>query len=154
MTRVPFLDVPQSDRRPSHQEKERGKAVLTIRTDRPEAEVGLYDGQKQLAYEKWPAHRELSDTIHKKINEILDLLSISLEEVQGIVVFKGPGSFTGLRIGLSVANGLAYSLNIPVVAAAGPDWLKVGLKSFLEEKNDIIALPEYGSPANVSKPRK
>ena len=41
--------------------------ILTIRTDNPESEIGLYDGQKQLDYEVWEAHRQLGTTIHAKI---------------------------------------------------------------------------------------
>ena len=145
--------------------------ILTIRTDRPEAELGLYEDKKQLDYVKWLAHQELSSTIHKKINEILshrrkilDLSSISyrasksrqvqLLDIEGIVVYKGPGSFTGLRIGLSVANALAYSLGIPIVATSGKSWLDSGVKSLLAGKNDKVTLPEYDRPANTTKPRK
>ncbi len=46
--------------------------ILTIRTDKPEAEIGLYDGEQQLAYEMWSAHRQLAETIHTKIKELLD----------------------------------------------------------------------------------
>ncbi len=67
--------------------------TLTMRTDKPEAEIGIYDNQKQLAYETWQAHRELAETIHKRLQKILNMLSISLEDVEGIICFKGPGSF-------------------------------------------------------------
>lgn len=45
--------------------------ILTIRTDKPEAEVGLFEGDEELAYEKWQAHRQLSLTIHNKIRDLL-----------------------------------------------------------------------------------
>lgn len=128
--------------------------VLTIRTDKPEAEAGLYDREKRLAYETWPAHRDLSTTINRKIEEILDSLSISADNLQGIVVFRGPGSFTGLRIGFAVANTLAYSLKIPVVASGGKNWIESGISALQNGKSDKIALPDYGSPANTTKPVK
>lgn len=154
MTHAPFLGVPQSDYRLLHPEKVRGKVVLILRTDKPEAEVGLYKDGKKLAYEKWQAHRQLSETIHKKIEEILNKSSISLKDVQGIVVFEGPGSFTGLRIGMSVANALASSLDIPIVAKSGDDWQNAGLKSLMAGENSRIALPKYGRSARITKPRK
>jgi tRNA threonylcarbamoyladenosine biosynthesis protein TsaB len=40
-----------------------------------------------------------------------------MHDIEGVVCFKGPGSFTGLRIGLTVGNALAYAQNIPVVAS-------------------------------------
>jgi len=128
--------------------------ILTFRTDKPEAEIGVYDDEKQIDYIKWEAHRQLADTIHKKLQEILDKSSISLNDIQAIVCFKGPGSFTALRIGLSVANTLAYSQNIPIVARGGEDWLKQGLKDLQTGQNDQIALPEYGAPAKTTFPKK
>jgi tRNA threonylcarbamoyladenosine biosynthesis protein TsaB len=128
--------------------------ILALRTDKPEAEIGLYENEKQLYYETWQAHRELAETIHKKIEETLDLLSISLSDIEGVVCFKGPGSFTGLRIGLTVANALAYALSIPILARSGPKWIEQGIKDLLAGKNDKIAIPEYGSEAKTTKQRK
>ena len=128
--------------------------ILTIRTDKPEAEIGLYDDQKQLVYETWQAHRQLAETIHHKIDQLLKSNSKKLDQIQGIIVFQGPGSFTGLRIGLSVANALAYSLNVPITAEQKEDWIKLGIKHLLAGRSDKIALPEYGSPVRTTNPRK
>jgi tRNA threonylcarbamoyladenosine biosynthesis protein TsaB len=128
--------------------------ILVIRTDRPEAEIGVYEDKRQLAYEVWAAHRELAETIHNKLSKLLKQLNKSIEDIEGIVCFKGPGSFTGLRIGLSVANALAYAQNIPVVARSNSDWLRCGIRDLLAGQNDKIALPEYGSEAKTTKPRK
>ena len=128
--------------------------VLTIRSDNPTAEIGLFDSQQELAYIKWQAHRELAETIHSKIREILNKSSKSLNGVEGIVCYKGPGSFTGLRIGLSVANALAYSLEVPIVSATGDDWIKRGVERLSIGEDEKIAMPEYGAPIHVSEPRK
>ena len=135
--------------------------ILTIRTDKPEAELGLYsagqsgnDAQKQLAYETWEAHRQLADTIHLKIRALLQSVDKDWGDIQGIVGFQGPGSFTGLRIGLTVANTIAYAQHIPIVATNGNDWIMHGVNRLIYGENDTIALPEYGSEANITKPRK
>jgi tRNA threonylcarbamoyladenosine biosynthesis protein TsaB len=128
--------------------------ILTIRTDRPEAELGIYKDSKKAQHISWQAHRELSLTLLTKIDEILNMSSISREQLEGIVVFKGPGSFTGLRIGMAVANALAYSLGIPIVAAAGANWIEAGLKHLQDGENDKIALPEYGGPAHTTAQKK
>ena len=127
--------------------------ILSIRTDKPESEVGLYEDQQQLAYKTWQAHRELSETIHKTTYDLLQTKNKKWEDVQGIVCFKGPGSFTGLRIGLSVGNALAYSLNIPIVAFSD-NWIEQGITALLAGKSDTIALPEYGQPVFTTQPRK
>jgi len=128
--------------------------ILAIRTDKPEAELYLYDGQKQLAELKWPAHLKLGETINTQIEKILNLLSISYDDLRGIAIYKGPGSFTGLRIGMTVANVLAYAQQIPIVANSGNDWLKKSIKALLAGQNDTVASPEYGAPARTTKARK
>lgn len=128
--------------------------ILTIRTDRPEAEIGLYQDQKQLAYPVWMAHRQLAETIHGKIKAMLDDQKLQLADLEGIAIYQGPGSFTGLRIGFSVANALADSLNIPIVASMGDDWIEQSISELMSGKNDIQALPDYGAPAKTTQQKK
>jgi len=128
--------------------------ILTIRTDHPEAEVGLFEDQKQLAYSTWHAHRELSVSLHKKIIDLLQKQDKELVDVQGIIGFAGPGSFTGLRIGLSVANALAYGLDIPIVASNVDTWVKEGINRLQSGDNVRIAVPEYGALPHITVQRK
>lgn len=128
--------------------------ILAIRTDKPEAELYLCDDLKVVAELKWQAHRALADTIHLKIKELLDNNNIVYKDLSGLVVFKGPGSFTGLRIGLSVFNTIAYSLDVPIIGTQGEDWLKKGLQSIKKGKNDKIVTPFYGGEAKISTPKK
>src|SRR5689334_16419856 len=109
--------------------------ILTIRTDKPGSEIGLYDGNKQLAYQTWQAHRQLAETIHIQLSELIRSHHKELKDIGGIVAFEGPGSFTGLRIGLSVANALAYGLKVPIVASQGEAWVEKGLER-LQEAED------------------
>jgi tRNA threonylcarbamoyladenosine biosynthesis protein TsaB len=128
--------------------------VLTIRTDKPEAELGLFNGSTKLAYSTWQAHRQLAETVHTKIKELLVSQNHSLDDLKGIVVYQGPGSFTGLRIGISVANALAYSLNIPITAATGDDWLQASTQALSDGQNQQIILPEYGAAPHITTPKK
>lgn len=127
--------------------------ILAIRTDKPEAELGLLDGGKELTYEIWQAHRELAETIHKKIDGALKSQGKKLHQLQGVVVFKGPGSFTGLRIGITVANTFANSLQIPIVSSQGMDWVQAGVKRLQKKEDETVALPEYGGEPNVTRPK-
>ncbi|MDB5186507.1 MAG: hypothetical protein JWL85_1030 [Candidatus Saccharibacteria bacterium] len=128
--------------------------ILTLRTDKPESELGLFDDNTQLSYEVWHAHRELAETLHKKIADTLQQHDKQLSDLEGLVVYKGPGSFTGLRIGMSVANALAYSLGVPIIAKNSDDWTKEGLAALHTGENDTQALPEYGAPVFTTAPRK
>ena len=74
--------------------------------------------------------------------------------VSSLIVFKGPGSFTGLRIGITVANAIAYAQNIPIVGTTGENWRGDGLKKLSGGKNDKIVMPEYGAEPNITKSRK
>jgi tRNA threonylcarbamoyladenosine biosynthesis protein TsaB len=127
--------------------------ILTLRTDKPEAELGIFDDEKRLAYETWHAHRQLAETLNLKIKDVLAAQEKSLQDIEGIVVFKGPGSFTGLRIGISIANALADSLGIPIVGTIGDDWSATGCQRILDKQNDQLIVPEYGSPPHVTAPK-
>lgn len=128
--------------------------ILTIRTDKPEAELGLFDDSTQLVYDTWHAHRELAETIHRRIDNLLKSQSKTLQDVQGVAVFQGPGSFTGLRIGLTVANALADSLSVPVVAAQGDDWIATATRRLRAGETDGVALPFYGADAHITAQKK
>lgn len=128
--------------------------ILTIRTDKPEAEVGLYDDEKELVYDKWQAHRELAETLHVQIAKNLQFVIKEWSDIEGVVVFAGPGSFTGLRIGIATANALAYGLEIPIIGASGDDWLQTGIQQVLGGKSDTQVLPEYGAEPHITKPKK
>lgn len=128
--------------------------ILTIRTDKPQSELGIYDNRGQIAYITWQAHRQLAETLHQKIDELTKSQNMRSEDIEGIVCYKGPGSFTGLRIGLSVANALAYSLNIPIVGVEGEEgWLEKGVQALKEGANHESVIPEYGAPVHITKPK-
>lgn len=59
--------------------------LLMIRTDKPEAELGLYENDTQLAYESWHAHRALAETLHDKVNALLQAHNTQLHNLEGIV---------------------------------------------------------------------
>lgn len=128
--------------------------ILSIKTDQKTAEVGLFDSKEQMDYIKWQAHLELSATIHKKIEETLQSQKQSWDDIEGIIFYEGPGSFTGLRIGASVANAFASSCDIPVVQTSGDDWISNGVKQLSKDSLNRTVIPEYGSPVHITKPRK
>jgi tRNA threonylcarbamoyladenosine biosynthesis protein TsaB len=125
--------------------------ILIIRTDKPEAELGLYQDDQRLAYCSWQAHRQLAETIHLKIKLLLDKENYQLDQVEATAIFKGPGSFTGLRIGMSVANALADSLKIPIVSEGGEQWITSAVSRLSEGDNEQVAQPEYGAPPHITR---
>jgi tRNA threonylcarbamoyladenosine biosynthesis protein TsaB len=95
----------------------------------------------------------LSDELLSQIVAALKTHSNTLQDLTGVIIFSGPGSFTSLRIGHSVANALADSLAIPIVGTQGNNWLKSGLLQLQEAKPGQIALPHYGAEAHITRPK-
>lgn len=129
--------------------------IIALKTDAPTATIALVRDNGEIAarYE-WEAHRTLARDLLKKIQEQLALQQSDWRDVTGLIVFGGPGSFTGLRIGAAVANAIAHSEKVPIVGTKGQDWLKSGLQKILAGVNDQVVLPEYGAEARITKPRK
>jgi len=128
--------------------------ILLLKTSQPLAELYLYKDKQVLNQLSWQADRQLAETINLKIDQILHGSSLNLSSLDGLGVFRGPGSFTGLRIGLSVANAMAYGLNIPIIGSRGDNWIAVIIDQLKKGKDQHIVTPFYGSPARVTKPRK
>ena len=62
------------------------------------------------------AGKTYSELLHSTIAEMLREVSVQIEQLSGVIVVHGPGSFTGIRIGVSAAKGLAEALGIPIIA--------------------------------------
>ena len=127
---------------------------LAIRTDSPAAELYLYNGEERVAHELWQADRRLALKLLGRIEAFLADAGKTFTELDGLVVYKGPGSFTGLRIGITVMNTIAYAEDIPIVGSNGSDWLDDGVSYLQNEENHQIVLPEYGAEARITKPKK
>jgi tRNA threonylcarbamoyladenosine biosynthesis protein TsaB len=78
-----------------------------------------------------------AENLHLFINESLHKTGIEPSQLSAVAVSKGPGSYTGLRIGVSTAKGLAYALNIPLIAV---DTLQIMAVQAFKEKKDQAAI--------------
>lgn len=128
--------------------------ILTLRTDNPEAEIGLYNGEIQLSYYTWHADRKLATELLGVIRDELKKQKADWSEITGVVAYEGPGSFTGLRIGITVADSIAYGNGIPIVGAQGDDWIATGIKRLAAGETDRLVLPHYGAEANITISKK
>ena len=128
--------------------------ILALKTDQPEAELYLLSEDKVLSSYHWHAHRQLSNTLLEKIEVLLKDSNQKLVALTGVIVYKGPGSFTGLRIGIATMNTLSYSLNIPIVGTTTEEWLAIGKKALLDTQDGSYVQPLYGSAPTITKPKK
>lgn len=127
---------------------------LALRTDKPESEIAIYKDSTALSHHKWLADRILAETIHKVMQEQLEIQGLNLEEINGVVFYQGPGSFTGLRIGASVANALAASIATNIVGTSGDNWINEGIEKLRQGENEKIVVPDYGALPNITKQKK
>lgn len=104
--------------------------------------------------QEWQADRALARDMLAYMRDRLAEHDATLDDIEGIGVFRGPGSFTGLRIGMTVLNTLAQANRVAIVGELGNDWEEKCLERLLRGDNDHIVLPEYGGDAHVTKPRK
>lgn len=128
--------------------------ILCLRTDSPDAELYLMDNDARVDTYTWHADRTLAKYLLKEINALLERNNQKWSGITAIVVFRGPGSFTGLRIGCTVMNTLAYAHNTPIVGAMGDDWIEQGCKRIQQGNNDGAVMPEYGAAPRITTPRK
>lgn len=127
--------------------------ILCLDTSTPICHVSMIDGDWRYDT-NWEAGRGLAKGLLGFLEKELEFQGKNWDDLTGLVVFKGPGSFTGLRIGITVWNTLAYSRAVPIVGVNGEDWRQVGVSRLEAGENDEIVLPEYGGEANITQPRK
>jgi len=92
-----------------------GMMVLAIDTATRYAGLALYDGQSVLAELTWRAGQRHTTTLMPNLTRMLDQQELTVAHLGGLAVALGPGSFTGLRIGLAVAKGLSLARDLPLV---------------------------------------
>ena len=128
--------------------------ILLLDTSTPTCEITLYKGTKKHKVIAWEAHRQLADKLLLRIDEALQEQQESFQSLTGIGVFKGPGSYTGLRIGITVCNALADSLSIPVCGGTGHEWREQVVQRLEKGEDDRLVLPEYGAAPHITSQRK
>ncbi len=127
--------------------------ILLLDTSTPECRLVLVDGD--LRYEDtWQSGRELANGLLEYIQSQLKSQGKTWKDLTGLGVFKGPGSFTGLRIGITVLNTVSYAEKIQIVGEVGDDWQLKAIQRLLAGESDQVVLPEYGGEANITLPRK
>lgn len=91
--------------------------ILAIETATKNCSVALSkDGVTILCKEIAEEGYSHAERLHVFIEQLLSELELSYKDLSAIAVSQGPGSYTGLRIGVSAAKGLCYALNIPLIA--------------------------------------
>lgn len=90
--------------------------ILILETATPVCSVALCHDGKVLSSRDSSEHNDHAAVLAVFIREIFEETGFLLKDIDAVAVSKGPGSYTGLRIGVSTAKGLCYSLDKPLIA--------------------------------------
>ena len=115
---------------------------LALDTTATTATVALLENDEAVA--SFHINKELkhSETLLPMIDAVLNFVQKSIDEVELISISAGPGSFTGVRIGVSCAKGLSYDKNIPIASVSTLEALAENVRGFRNfEKEEVILCP-------------
>lgn len=90
--------------------------ILCLETATPSCSVALVNNGEVLACEEDPKGQNHSEKITLFIDSVMKKAGISYSDLDAVAVSMGPGSYTGLRIGVSTAKGLCYAVSKPLIA--------------------------------------
>jgi tRNA threonylcarbamoyladenosine biosynthesis protein TsaB len=110
--------------------------ILYLETSSKNCSVAVSDNEKLLCVcEEVSENYKQSESLHSFVEWALEGAEISLKDLDAICLGKGPGSYTGLRIGAASAKGFCYGLNIPLMAVNSMESMK---EPFLRQNYDLI----------------
>ena len=89
--------------------------ILSIETATSICSVALHRNYQLLGSQTLMLEKSHSTHLAVMINQLLENCQVSMSELEAVAISKGPGSYTGLRIGLSTAKGLCYALDVPLI---------------------------------------
>lgn len=115
--------------------------LLAIDTATRTASVALYDETGIIGEATWRALENHTTSLMPQMVRLMAMSGTRMERVQVVAVAIGPGSFTGLRIGLSVAKGLALARGLPVIGVPTLDGLA---QAFAQQALPVWAVLEAG----------
>lgn len=119
---------------------------LFIDTHFEEVTISLVDGEKEIT-KKARSERSHSEIVMPIIDGIFKEANLKPQDIDEIVVVNGPGSFTGVRIGVTIAKTLAYTLNVPIKTISS-------LEAYGESANEDFDVVGVRDPKGMYSARK
>lgn len=110
--------------------------ILYLETSSKNCSVAISDGEKLLSVcEEVSENYKQSESLHTFVEWALEGAKLSLKDIDAVCLGKGPGSYTGLRIGAASAKGFCYGLKVPLIAVNSMESM---IAPFLEQNYDYI----------------
>lgn len=123
---------------PPHAGRRRAILAMDTATTRIVVATGSPDGRAD-GITTWAAGYRHGETLLATIGRFLGERNIRRSRLTGIVVGTGPGAFTGLRVGIATAKGLAHGLRLPIVGVSTAEALLAGLPE--DDGEPVLLLP-------------
>ena len=89
--------------------------ILNIDTAVQSASLCLADGKRSIGKKINPSQKDHASWLHPAINTLMQECGFPISSLEAVAVSAGPGSYTGLRVGMATAKGICYVLNIPLI---------------------------------------
>ena len=112
--------------------------ILCLETATPSCSVALVHDGEVLAFEEDPKGQNHSEKITLFIASVMNKTGISYSRLDAVAVSMGPGSYTGLRIGVSTAKGLCYAAEKPLIAIDTLHAMAFGGKTKAASGNPVL----------------
>lgn len=109
--------------------------ILNIHTSTETAIVNLAAGQEVLGTSINHEAKQHAAFLHSAIHELLQHQGIDIKKLDAIGVSCGPGSYTGIRIGLATAKGLCYALKIPLITYSALEVMALSAANLVQDCN-------------------
>ena len=109
--------------------------ILYIETATDVCSVALSKGSEIIGLKEEAGGNNHAKHLLPFVDEVLKQAGVSMTEINGVAVSIGPGSYTGLRIGVSTAKGIAYTAGIPVMAVSSLESIAQGAKTLWAESS-------------------
>lgn len=104
------------------------KWILHIETATSVCSVGLSKGEELIALKEQDEDKSHGSVLTVFMKEVMEEAKIDASQIDAVAVSKGPGSYTGLRIGVSVCKGFAYARSIPVIGVSTLQAMAIGAR--------------------------
>lgn len=118
--------------------------ILAIETSDNICGVCVYFNEEKYFSSNIVLKHSHSEKLFELIDSILKTAEINVSQIKSIAVSSGPGSFTGLRIGMSAAKGLSESLNIPIIKVPTFEALALQLSKSLQNSANFSIVNKVG----------
>ena len=110
--------------------------ILYLETSSKNCSVAISDDEKLLCVcEEVSENYKQSESLHSFVEWALEGAEISIKDIDAVCLGKGPGSYTGLRIGAASAKGFCYGLKIPLIAVNSMESM---IEPFLNQNYDFV----------------